>query len=763
MLTAITAALASLEPQGDFAAKQVTIVDDLNIEIKDVGKLVFPLQASKVHSLIQHARPAKYGLKDQTLLDRDVRDVWEIPKSAVKIDKRVWNKTLNPTLAQLKTQLGLPESGKLKAELHNLLIYENGQFFQPHQDSEKGQGMVATLVVVLPSFYRGGSLNVSLQGQKKNYPSTSTPQDKLTFIAFYADCYHQVRPVTAGYRVVLTYNLIFDHAAHETVLVPSTDTQFAALANAVSGYFSQPIEAINGDHRQGNRKLVYLLDHEYTEKGLSWESLKNDDRARAQLLREVAVELDLEIYLGLVALHEMWSCDDNGGYSRYHRYRDDRVEYECVELIEDDASIVHWIDANDQQAPLSELLLSNQDICWTIATDEFDPFESDYEGYMGNWGNTEDRWYHRTAVIAWPRHEHYAVMLEFSPSCVVKELLALANKKSSLPQAEAIIQNILPYWSGLEEGAPRQSLTQVLKVALRLSHPEIAHQLCAPLGMIAFTGQTVKTLLQLARLYGDQWWIDLMQKWVTPDRYERCVGQIKDLPNILKMIVATAPKDHDALSDWLILYQYTALKKAHAEMLDTHSQPKMQQLAGSLCQAMGDILLLCRLADKQPLHDEVMGYIVQSQPIYPALDLAELVLNIASEYVGVAFRAWEWSTLVNLLFKQISLELEQGFRQADDWSILDENNCGCDDCVVLQGFLQSSDLQVKCWPLAKGRRQHIHNIIERLILPVTHETERVGSPHKLILKKTDVLFTQAKARCIRCERALSGLARIKAE
>ena len=31
---------------------------------------------------------------------------------------------------------------------------------------------------------------------------------KLTFIAFYADCRHEVRPVKEGHRIVLTYNLM---------------------------------------------------------------------------------------------------------------------------------------------------------------------------------------------------------------------------------------------------------------------------------------------------------------------------------------------------------------------------------------------------------------------------------------------------------------------------------------------------------------------------------------------------------------------------
>jgi hypothetical protein len=35
-------------------------------------------------------------------------------------------------------------------------------------------------------------------------------EKNLTFIAFYADCRHEVHPIKQGYRVVLTYNLIVE-------------------------------------------------------------------------------------------------------------------------------------------------------------------------------------------------------------------------------------------------------------------------------------------------------------------------------------------------------------------------------------------------------------------------------------------------------------------------------------------------------------------------------------------------------------------------
>ena len=65
--------------------------------------------------------------------------------------------------------------------------------------------MVGTLVVSLPSAHTGGELVIDHAGQSITYRAS---KEELTFVAFYADCRHQVTPVRSGYRVTLTFNLL---------------------------------------------------------------------------------------------------------------------------------------------------------------------------------------------------------------------------------------------------------------------------------------------------------------------------------------------------------------------------------------------------------------------------------------------------------------------------------------------------------------------------------------------------------------------------
>ena len=133
-------------------------MDDLSVYVEGIGLLRFPLTPAKVRKLIQFGQPARFGRRAETLTDLDVRDTWEIPKPLVSAG---WNDaSLTDILTTVKDELGLPHRAELTAELHSFLVYEPDQFFLAHQDSEKDDSMIGTLVVTLPSSYTGGELIV---------------------------------------------------------------------------------------------------------------------------------------------------------------------------------------------------------------------------------------------------------------------------------------------------------------------------------------------------------------------------------------------------------------------------------------------------------------------------------------------------------------------------------------------------------------------------------------------------------------------------
>src|SRR6266550_7376142 len=150
---------------GAFSAQLSVPARDVRLTVAGAGPISLPVKAQQAKRMIASARPARFGRGEQTLMDLCVRDTWEITPDQVTLTGLDWD----AILAEVRDGLGLPARARLRAEPHALLVYGKGQFFVPHQDSEKDDAMVGTLVVSLPSAHTGGELAVEHCGESVTY------------------------------------------------------------------------------------------------------------------------------------------------------------------------------------------------------------------------------------------------------------------------------------------------------------------------------------------------------------------------------------------------------------------------------------------------------------------------------------------------------------------------------------------------------------------------------------------------------------------
>ncbi|MCA9711471.1 MAG: 2OG-Fe(II) oxygenase, partial [Myxococcales bacterium] len=269
----------------------------LHLDVEGVGRCELPIAASMAEALIACAVPSPFGHRDQTLHDPSVRDSWEIPGERIHLDPRVWSLRFERGLREVTEALGFPPDATVTPRLQKLLIYGPGQFFAPHRDTEKTPTMWGTLVVLLPSAYRGGELEVCHAGRRVAYDTaTDAARGRIGFVGFYADCVHQTTPVSHGHRIALTYALDVE----TTEAAPRPGDEHLDLRSSVTGYF----EASSAPW------LVVLLDHEYAPQSLAWDRLKNEDRTRVEALRRIAGALDCACFLATADVHESFSIDD---------------------------------------------------------------------------------------------------------------------------------------------------------------------------------------------------------------------------------------------------------------------------------------------------------------------------------------------------------------------------------------------------------------------------------------------------------------------
>ena len=165
---------------------------------------------------------------------------------------------------------GLGVDTPITAEFYKLLLYDEGSFFIDHRDTEKTPGMFATLVIALPSSFVGGELVVRHKGREVRLDLRCDDPAEAAFAAFYADCVHEVLPVTAGCRLTLVYNLVRRGRGRppEAPDYAAEQARGAALLQAwCTARKRRPGDATP-------EKLVYPLEHAYTSAELGFAALK---------------------------------------------------------------------------------------------------------------------------------------------------------------------------------------------------------------------------------------------------------------------------------------------------------------------------------------------------------------------------------------------------------------------------------------------------------------------------------------------------------
>jgi 2OG-Fe(II) oxygenase superfamily len=250
------------------------------ISVQGVGAIGFPLMKCAVELVKAVATKAPFGLGNETLLDDTIRDAWQIEASKVTFGGgSIWDDFLNKVVNQVCFGLGISNKDVtakgIHANLYKMLLYETGGHFAPHRDTEKEDGMFGTMILQLPSAYDGGDITVKHGDQTKTISLFQDSDSTYHAVAFFADCEHQLHPVTGGVRLCLVFNLVASPTKEAPNFALSEKTETALNSIAVKWKADKGSVA----------RLGYLLGHHYTPNSLNFSNLKgNDDFIVKQLL-----------------------------------------------------------------------------------------------------------------------------------------------------------------------------------------------------------------------------------------------------------------------------------------------------------------------------------------------------------------------------------------------------------------------------------------------------------------------------------------------
>ncbi|KAL1981845.1 hypothetical protein VTN96DRAFT_2090 [Rasamsonia emersonii] len=94
------------------------------------------------------------------------------------------------------------------ADLYKLNAYSGPSgHFRKHVDTPRSPSQIGSLVVCLPSPFKGGNLIVRHHGQEVDFDWSLASASTIQWAAFYSDCEHEIKTITEEDRITLTYNL----------------------------------------------------------------------------------------------------------------------------------------------------------------------------------------------------------------------------------------------------------------------------------------------------------------------------------------------------------------------------------------------------------------------------------------------------------------------------------------------------------------------------------------------------------------------------
>jgi predicted 2-oxoglutarate/Fe(II)-dependent dioxygenase YbiX len=753
----LAAVLGTVDRPGDFFTSGKAELLPPRLEVDGVGPIALPLLPSQAKQLVAVADRAPYGRGEATIVDTKVRRTWQIASDRVHIAGKRWQRTLSSIVGRATEGLGV--SGSVMAELYKLLVYDRGSFFVSHRDTEKAPGMFATLVIALPSESAGGELIVRHKDRESRLDLRSEDPSEVAFAAFYADCVHEVLPVTDGCRLVLVYNLLRSGQGARPE-PPSYEREQQKVAALLQAWAT----------RKGSRdepqpkKLVYLLEHAYTPAELGLDALKGADAAAASVLAAAAAGADCDLHLALLSIEETGTAEHvDDGRSHRRRWREpDDDEFEIGEILDRYIGLSEWRRAGpDGIAMPSRLPVDDDELVPADVLGGMEPDEQHFEEATGNEGATIERSYCRAALVLWPRRQLMAVLNQAGPRATLPYLNALAQQWAASDaderpaiwqQAHELSGHVLAGWLGHQwhpsDERQQTELAQLLSPLTRLGDKDRIEQV---LNHVAGRGgldkQDNDAIIDAVRLFP-------------------AAKRAALIESVVAGATATSPGACGALLARLAAADGGTLNLAGAagrlvealpgdparEPTANHWGRRIEIASGCIADVTTALVeineaLTARAIDHMLAWPKTYGI---DRVLIPAV--RALTGNVVQRSAAVR-------RLRDTCLAHLRARIGEQLEPPRDWSRSGDLGCRCRHCTDLSRFLSDSGRKTWLLKAAEQDRSHVEHKIRHAQCDLDVRTDRHGRPYTLVCTKNQATYER---RMRQREKDLENVARLAA-
>lgn len=702
--------LKDLKGSGKFLSVHATAFLFPGLEVDGVGEVAYPINEIQAKALIEVAQKAPFGKGSKTILDNSVRSAWEIDAYRITFNSDRWTAFLNKILGNIKQDLGL-EDYTISTHLYKLLIYEEGDFFLPHKDSEKEKGMFGTLVIGLPSKHTGGELVVSFDGLEEVADFAQNTSDyKINYAAFYADCDHEIKPLTSGYRVCLVYNLVHQKSPKKIQMIP-----IGTHAEKLAGILTK---------QQGNTKPhIVLLGHQYTPENFSRDGLKLNDRPKAEALLLAAQKAGCYAKMCLVTSYLSGMPEYTGGYDDHDEYGDEDAE--MAEVYDESLYIEHWLE-NDIPA-LSNVGFEEDELIASFTLNGDDPIVKESTGYMGNYGPDLMHWYQYGAVMIWSPEANAQLILQQDAASKLEWVDYFNKNPQVLTDSEiSAVEMILSLGLGSDSDRKDANYNAIATWIINRKEEDFFLRLNDQLCQFYFTKIDAAHWLKLINFFPSK----ITEKIFSLITQDITLAVVEQLLSVLRLLSTTGKLDSLVISQMKKLPQYFSA-------LPINSSKKEFTTTST---ALREIFWLEKKMPQEEIWVNLMTEIFLRHPerVYIHQVLVPQLLATTTP-TQLAHR------LLLTCREYLQERVNNSPQPPADWvRPMPSTDIYKSQWQLLKAFLESPDEKVFDYRKNQSERSEMEYAIRSVVVDLKIETIKKGSPHTLRITKTQAAYHREK-------------------
>ena len=366
--------------------------------------------------------------------------------------------------------------------------------------------MFATLVIALPSEHTGGDVLVQLRDEEQTLRTQGLCDFGYSYLAWYADMNHSVSRVKSGHRLVLTYNLI-RQASDSSQIASVLDDHKQNLDKVLALWRKQDLE-IGSCSDNSYEKLVYILEHEYSEANICLDNLKGKDQLRTRNLLEACQDQGFCLFFAHFEYSLSGSVDEYEDNPSWGYGRNSADYHEIIDETDAEWRLQTVFQYNGKQIA-ADITLEEEDLLESTDFTGIEPDDEECDGWTGNEGCTATHFYRRTCAVIVPKTRRFDFLLKADSTNVQEytetllremedDTLSVASREELGKFCERVIvtkkasqrpRSSYEYDSydfsrmGQEvttttsSRAPDEELTAIGKATLRLGRPDLLEKL----------------------------------------------------------------------------------------------------------------------------------------------------------------------------------------------------------------------------------------------------------------------------------------------